>query len=271
MSLCSLKKTKFDELSIAEKRRYEKIETIQNLLKEGFSPTQIKEMLHTTYNSIRRYATGDPEKLCRFGGNQPLELDNFQTEIIQLLEQNMPKNKALVQIQGQGFQGKRTAFEKYCRKLIAEFDIPYSPKRNAGAQINLKAKNNKHYLARSAVFKHFWSGKEIDEADLAYLLEQHPQLAVLRQCIQDFRQIYLDKNVALLGLFIQTYSNCGFKPVNSFANGLLTDLEAVKNSVTSPLSSGFVEGANNKIKVIKRLMYGRAKVDLLRVKVLFAR
>ncbi|MCL2164336.1 MAG: transposase [Oscillospiraceae bacterium] len=169
-------------------------------------------------------------------------------------------------------QGRRTAFEKYCRKLIADLDIPYCPKRNAaGTQINPKAKSSKHYLSRSAVFKHFWSGKEINEADLAYVLEQHPQLAVLQQCIHDFRQIYADNSVELLGLFIQTYSDCEFKPILSFANGLFSDLDAVINSVSSPLSSGFVEGANNKIKVIKRLMYGRAKIDLLRVRILFAR
>jgi transposase len=49
------------------------------------------------------------------------------------------------------------------------------------------------------------------------------------------------------------------------------DLEAVKNSVVSELSNGYVEGNNNKITVIKHTMYGRAKIDLLRVKVLFAR
>jgi len=48
-------------------------------------------------------------------------------------------------------------------------------------------------------------------------------------------------------------------------------LEAVKNSVISELNNGFVEGNNNKIKAIKRTMYGRAIIDLLRVKVLFAR
>ena len=184
----------------------------------------------------------------------------------------MPKNKALEQIQGQGFQGKRTAFEVYCRKLISELDIPHCPKRNtAGAQINPKAKSSKHYLSRSAVFKHFWSGREINEADLAYVLELHPQLVVLQQCIHDFRQIYADNSVELLGLFIETYSACGFKSINSFANGLFADLEAIKNSVSSPLSSGFAEGANNKIKVIKRLMFGRAKIDLLRIRILFAR
>ncbi|MDR2530017.1 MAG: transposase [Oscillospiraceae bacterium] len=55
--------------------------------------------------------------------------------------------------------------------------------------------------------------------------------------------------------------------MKSFASGLSSDLDAVRNSVTSPLSNGFVEGANNRIKKIKRDMYGRAKIDLLRVKV----
>jgi len=53
--------------------------------------------------------------------------------------------------------------------------------------------SRKHYLSRNAVFKHFWSGKEIDEADLAHVLEKHPSLIVLRQCIYDFRQIYAGK------------------------------------------------------------------------------
>ena len=233
---------------------------------------RIKEMLHTTYNSIRRYATGDPEKLCRFGRATPSELDNYQAEIIQLLQENIPLNRALEKTWELGFSGKHTAFRVYCRKLVAQLDIPYCPKRNAaGTQINPKAMSSKHCLSRSAVFKHFWSGKEIDEMDLAYVLDKHPNLAVLQQCIHDFRRIYAENSVELLGAFIETYNACDFKEINSFANGLFADLDAVMNSVTSPLSSGFVEGANNKIKVIKRLMYGRARVDLLRVKVLFAR
>jgi transposase len=241
------------------------------LLNEGFAPVQVKEMLHTTYNSIRRYATGDPEKLCRFGGKAS-ELDNYQPEIIELLQQNMPKNRAFVQIQSIGYHGKRTAFEVYCRKLIAELGIPYCPKCNAaGVAINPKAKSSKHYLSRSAVLKHLWSGKQINTEDYAYVLEKYSCLTVLQHCIHDFRHIYEKGSVELLGNFIEAYSDCGFKAINSFSNGLFADLDAVKNSVISPLNSGFVEGTNNKIKVIKRLMYGRAKVDLLRVRVLFAR
>jgi len=52
---------------------------------------------------------------------------------------------------------------------------------------------------------------------------------------------------------------------------LSDDLAAVKNSVIYDWNSGFAEGSNNKIKAIKRLMFGRAKIDLLRVRVLFAK
>ena len=93
----------------------------------------------------------------------------------------------------------------------------------------------------------------------------------LMQCINDFRRIYKDKDIVLFNLFIKNYSESKLAPIKSFASGLINDLDAVRNSVISELSNGFVEGNNNKIKTIKRMMYGRANVDLLRVKVIYAR
>ncbi len=47
--------------------------------------------------------------------------------------------------------------------------------------------------------------------------------------------------------------------------GLEKDLSAVENSVASPLSNGFVEGTNSKLKMVKRTMYGRCNKPLLGV------
>jgi len=58
--------------------------------------------------------------------------------------------------------------------------------------------------------------------------------------------------------------------LHSFANGLKRDHTAVINGLTLPHSSGTVEGNVNRIKMIKRQMYGRAKFDLLRKRVLLA-
>ena len=108
-------------------------------------------------------------------------------------------------------------------------------------------------------------------ADIGFVLNKYPNVVAIQQCIIDFRKIYDVKSVPLLEQFIEQYSLSDNKPINSFASGLSGDLDAVKNSVTSELSNGFVEGINNKIKAIKRVMFGRAKIDLLRVKVLHAR
>ncbi|OHV44300.1 hypothetical protein CC117_32385 [Parafrankia colletiae] len=54
------------------------------------------------------------------------------------------------------------------------------------------------------------------------------------------------------------------------SRGLLRDHDAVLNGLTLPHSSGQVEGTVNRIKMIKRQMYGRANFDLLRKRVLLA-
>ena len=60
----------------------------------------------------------------------------------------------------------------------------------------------------------------------------------------------------------------GQPELRSFAVGIRNDLQAVTNGLTLPYSSGKVEGTVNKIKMLKRQMYGRAGFGLLRTRVL---
>ena len=74
--------------------------------------------------------------------------------------------------------------------------------------------------------------------------------------------------VLYLYLFIEKYKNSSLKEISRFASGLERDLPAVENSVASPLSNGFVEGTNSKLKMIKRTMYGRCGKELLAAKLI---
>jgi transposase len=58
--------------------------------------------------------------------------------------------------------------------------------------------------------------------------------------------------------------------LRGFATGLRRDWNAVKAGLTLHWNSGMVEGHVNRIKMIKRQMFGRAKPDLLRKRVLLA-
>ena len=52
-------------------------------------------------------------------------------------------------------------------------------------------------------------------------------------------------------------------------NGIKKDITAVKNGIIYSYNNGLAEGSVNKIKVIKRIMYGRNSFELLKAKVLF--
>jgi transposase len=58
--------------------------------------------------------------------------------------------------------------------------------------------------------------------------------------------------------------------LHRFDRGLKSDYDAVRNGLTLPHSSGAGEGNVNRIKMIKRQMYGRANFDLLRKRTLHA-
>jgi transposase len=70
------------------------------------------------------------------------------------------------------------------------------------------------------------------------------------------------------GLCLKQAFSSGLAEFVSFANGISEDLQAVKAALTTEWSQGQVEGEVNRLKLIKRQMYGRANLDLLRARVL---
>lgn len=60
-----------------------------------------------------------------------------------------------------------------------------------------------------------------------------------------------------LETFINDYES---SPIQGFIDGIKKDIAPVKNAISHSESSGFVEGNNNKFKLIKRILYGRANL-----------
>jgi len=68
---------------------------------------------------------------------------------------------------------------------------------------------------------------------------------------------------AQLDPWLQRATTSTLEAFQRFANGLRDDYEAVKAGVTLPWSTGPVEGHINRLKMLKRQMFGRARLDLL--------
>jgi transposase len=73
-----------------------------------------------------------------------------------------------------------------------------------------------------------------------------------------------------LSAWIAAAQQAALPGLTGFATSLTSDLDAVTAGLTLPHSSGPVEGNVNRIKMIKRQMYGRAGFDLLRKRVLLS-
>src|SRR5262245_56062859 len=70
--------------------------------------------------------------------------------------------------------------------------------------------------------------------------------------------------------WLQRATTSAVDAIRRFATGLYEDYEAVKAGVTLPWNSGPVEGHINRLKMLKRQMFGRAHLDLLRLRFLLA-
>jgi transposase len=105
---------------------------------------------------------------------------------------------------------------------------------------------------------------------LADLLEAAPQLKTARALAHDFQALFFKKKAALVDTWMAQVQACSMTALQTFATGLQRELAAFKAAVTLPWSNGPLEGNINKLKFIKRQMYGRASFPLLRKRVLLA-
>ena len=93
-------------------------------------------------------------------------------------------------------------------------------------------------------------GKYID-----IIKEAYPVADYVETVFKDFHRIIMGNSPEEIDIFIEQYEE---SVISTFCNGLKRDIAPVKNAISHPESSGFVEGNNNKFKLIKRIVYGRS-------------
>ena len=95
-----------------------------------------------------------------------------------------------------------------------------------------------------------------------------PSIEKARGLAQRFLGFIHRKDLAGFDRWLPRAQACAVPELRRFAAKLKEDLSAVRAAFSSPWSSGQVEGQINRLKYLKRQMYGRAKLDLLRIRVL---
>ncbi|HZO65951.1 MAG TPA: ISL3 family transposase [Kribbellaceae bacterium] len=108
-----------------------------------------------------------------------------------------------------------------------------------------------------------------EQATLADIKAACPHLDRLGDHITAFAKMMVHRTGAdNLDTWLAAVENDDIPELHTFARGIRQDYTAVRNGLTLPHNSGACEGAVNKLKTIKRQMYGRASFSLLRKRIL---
>jgi transposase len=93
-----------------------------------------------------------------------------------------------------------------------------------------------------------------------------PDFAAMRQLAVRFRGMVRSKNAGNLDTWLKDVHQSGLYAMQRLARTLRRDIDAVRNAITEQWSNGQSEGQINRLKTLKRAMYGRAGPELLRTR-----
>jgi transposase len=94
-----------------------------------------------------------------------------------------------------------------------------------------------------------------------------PEIHIVADAVIEFARILRTRDTAAFEAWLMAAQATALR---GFVGGILGDIAAIRAALSQPWSNGPVEGQVNRLKMLKRQMYGRAKFDLLRSRVLHA-
>jgi transposase len=177
------------------------------------------------------------------------------------------------ELQQRGYAGSYPTVARYAQRLRQAQDQArqHRPPRQTLPVVAEPAA--RHLTARRAtwlVLRRPEGLVEDEAAQLAELQAQQPEVAAAIALAQDFTRLVRERQPAQLEPWLARAAESPVVPLQRFAKGLRDDDEAVRAGLTLPWSTGPVEGHINRLKMLKRQMFGRAKFDLLQRRFLLA-
>ncbi len=239
-------------------RRYTQI---QDLREHGESISAISRSLHLDIQTVRRFAHAPSlDQLLAKTAERASVLDAFTPYLHQRWNQGCTDAAALTQeLKAQGYAGSDQTVRRYLRPFRQGRPTPPpGPTPPTVREVT------------GWIMRHPDALDGQEQARLTQILGRCPHLHAATAHVAAFAKLMSGLHGDRLDGWITAVDADDLPDLHSFTTGLRRDLQAVTNGLTLPYSSGPVEGNVNRIKMLKRQMYGRAKFDLLRKRVLLA-
>jgi transposase len=246
--------------SVEKKRAV--IGKVRELVGKGLSITAIAKETGISPQTAKKY-TGklfNPEN-AQYGGKRASKIKAYTAEIDALLRKRYKFKDIENTIRKKGYDGASSTIRMYATRQRRFMKAAFKESIGATELIERKWVTKLLYQPMEKV-------KGITESQIERIIGEYPVVGVLYDIVRSFKEIMFAKRVHKIDSWIEVAASYGIDEITGFIKGISGDLEAVKNAVQFEYSNGLAEGSVNKLKLIKRIMYGRSSFKMLRNKIL---
>src|SRR6266704_2931780 len=246
-------------------RKWKLYQRVQQLHASGMSLRKIGEELGLARNTVRKYFRQPPDP--PLPTPRPLrasQLDPYEDYLLDRWSQG-ERNAAQLhrELSERGYPGSASlvrAYVGHLRTTTGDGSPPRSRKERAKA---VSPRALRWLLARKRE-----DLEEVEQERLGQLLNLSPEVQTAYALLQAFLMLVRERKHQELRSWMEQAISSGIPELGSFVMGIERDYDAVHAALRLPWSQGVTERKVNKLKTLKRVMYGRAGFALLRQRLL---
>jgi transposase len=253
--------------------RLARYEHITALFKQGMKSAEIATQTGMPERTVRHWLSrGTPYSRPR--RRRARLLDPYHTYLLQRWNQGCHNGSQLeAELRAKGYNGSGRAVYRYLATLEpSAFPLRRSAVSPGSQNTYLTPPNPLRTLSvQQATWLFFRKPDELKEEELErlrLLRQASPTIETTYHLVKQFLQMVRERTGEQLDSWLAAVQASHLEAFASFVTGVQQDKDAVLAGLTLQWSNGPLEGNVNRLKLIKRSMYGRAEIDLLKLRVL---
>lgn len=248
---------------------------VVELHRQGVKAADIASRVGIGERTVHRWLRNGSFPEARQRRRRPSLIDPSERYVIFRWQEGCCNGSQLYrELTAQGYKGSPKAMYNY-------LGTRRTPQSDASRLPALKPRRHKsipssptpleNFSAQRATWLFVSQPRELDKTqqnELALMRQASPSAETASLLVQAFMQMIRERTGHQLDTWLSSVEESMLPELKSFARGIQQDKAAVLAGLTLPWNNGRLEGHVNRLKLIKRSMYGRAKLHLLRQRVL---
>lgn len=262
-SLTKVEQTK----ALRREKRLQRYREVLDLNTEGVGIREIARRMKIARKTVRKFIQAGQFPEMGQRKKMPTQITPYENYLEQRWKAGCHNRLQLWrEISDQGFSGAHTLVYIWA-------DQKGLKKEPKGKPVGKKPAPQKIYpwsASRAAwlLFKQEQDLKTDERLSLEKMKFVEPKVEQVLKLVHEFQAMTNNRQAKKLPDWLRRVNESGIEPLKSFGRGVQADRKAVEAALSLPWSNGVTEGNVNRLKMIKRQMFGRASFSLLRQRVL---